>query len=288
MKPRGFRPSELVPPVTTIEIQPSANAAGWHNQNITIVLTAKDNEGGSGVREVDYDFFDKNDPVYTRADTAVIPYSEERKRVFIYWSVDNEGNDEKDHRIELKLDKTPPVIGASLSPKPNSSGWNNSKVTVTFNATDNLSGIKKVTRPVSVIKEGANQMINGEAIDMADNKATATVTLNIDKTPPKVSINATPGILWPADGRMADVTVNGNATDKLSGIDSVIFKVKDEYGKCEPILTSFGSTIKLEASRRPADRKGRTYTIIATATDKAGNKTSASTTVTCPHKKNMR
>lgn len=38
-------------------------------------------------------------------------------------------------------DTTPPSSSASLSPAPNSNGWNNSNVTVTINATDAGSGV---------------------------------------------------------------------------------------------------------------------------------------------------
>ena len=67
---------------------------------------------------------------------------------------------------------------------------------------------------------------------------------------------------------MVDVAINGDATDNLSGVESLTFKVTDEYGKVQPTLTDFGSTIKLEASRDGNDKDGRIYTVSATAKDK--------------------
>jgi hypothetical protein len=81
---------------------------------------------------------------------------------------------------------------------------------------------------------------------------------------------------------MVDVKISGEAKD-VSGIDKVEFKVVDEYGKCQPVISGFGATIKLEASREGSDKDGRVYTISVTAYDKAGNKAIATTTVTCPH-----
>ncbi len=220
---------------------------------------------------------------YVNADTLTFTYSKEGKNTLIYWARDKEGNQEKDHRIELRLDKTPPDITSTINPQPNASGWHNSDVTVTFNSTDKLSGVKSVTQPITVTTEGLSQIIKGEAVDIADNKSTTQMTLNIDKTPPSVIINASPSVLWPADNKMVDVTISGEAEDNLSGIESLTFVVKDEYGKCQPIITSFGSTIKLKASRDGNDKDGRIYTISATAKDKAGNESTVSTVVTVPH-----
>ena len=49
----------------------------------------------------------------------------------------------------VKIDKTPPVITATLSPPPNANGWNKEDVTTTFSALDVLSSIKAVTNPIT-------------------------------------------------------------------------------------------------------------------------------------------
>jgi hypothetical protein len=207
-KPSGIRPKETIPPVTTIDIQPPANAAGWHNKDVTITITATDNESGSGVQEIYYEF----------------PY------------------------ISAQSQR---VIGAEAV--------------------------------ISFSNEGVN-MLRYVAYDNERNSSGQQVTeLHIDKTPPTVTLTAEPSILWPSNNTMVEVTINGEAKDKLSGIASVTFKVIDEYGKVQPVIRGFGSTIKLEASRKEDDSDGRTYTITATAEDKAGNIATATATVTVPH-----
>ncbi|TBR18801.1 hypothetical protein EPO66_01145 [bacterium] len=283
-KPTGMRPRETIPPTIQIDIQPQPNSAGWHNSDITITLTAQDNEGGSGVEEIYYEFpYISAKDHYTNNDRIEIPFSEEGKNLFRYGAHDKERNTTGQQSTELRLDKTPPILTPSVSPKPNASGWNNTDVTITFNAIDKLSGVKNATSPVTIITEGTNQLVTGEAIDIADNKSSTSVSLNIDKTPPKVTLTATPNILWSPDNKMVDVVIKGEATDSLSGIDSLTFKVTDEYGKVQPTLTGFNSTIKLEASRNGDDKDGRTYTITATAKDKAGNESMATAIVTVPH-----
>lgn len=107
--------------------------------------------------------------------------------------------------------------------------------------------------------------------------------IDADKTPPTVTISATPDKLWPPNGKMVDVTISGWAADNLSGVASVEFTVTDEYGKVEPVITGFNTTIALESSREETDKDGRQYTITAIATDRAGNKSTASTVVTILH-----
>ena len=165
----------------------------------------------------------------------------------------------------------------------NTFGWNNSDVTVTFNGSDSLSGIKSVTNPFTITTEGTNQVITAEATDYADNKAITSTNLNIDKTKPTVTISATPNTLWPPNNKMVNVAIAGSAADTLSGVISKTFTVEDEYNLVEPVISDYNTTIKLEASRQGNDKDGRVYTISVTTKDKADNQTTNSTTVICPH-----
>ena len=82
---------------------------------------------------------------------------------------------------------------------------------------------------------------------------------------------------------MADVLINGSAADYGSDVASVMISVTDEYGVYNMTGLAFGSTVQLEAWREGTDKDGRHYTITAVVTDKAGNQSSASTTVLVPH-----
>jgi uncharacterized repeat protein (TIGR01451 family) len=273
-----------VPPTTLLSATPLANDAGWNNSDVTIHLTATDNEGGSGVKEIHYNLTGTQTEEFTISfDAAQLSISAEGATNLIYWAVDNLGNIESQKSLEIKIDKTPPAITSATSPKPNSYGWNNTDVTVTFTATDALSGVASITQPITSTTEGANQYIGSEAIDLAGNRATTFVTLNIDKTLPTVNITVNPDTLWPSNNKMVDITIGGSAEDSLSNIASTIFTVDDEYNKVEPAIAGFGSVIQLEASRKGSDKDGRVYTISVTTKDRANNQISASTTVICPH-----
>jgi WD40 repeat protein len=129
----------------------------------------------------------------------------------------------KDHRkavrVVLKWDKTPPVIVAKITPEPNSAGWNNSDVVVSFECTDALSGMASCTpgEPVSLTQEGKGQVVKAVAVDNAGNKAEREVVVNLDKTRPEIVLGAPLGTLGIENWYRSDVTVPYTATDTLSG-----------------------------------------------------------------------
>ena len=207
------------------------------------------------------------------------------------------------------VDLTPPVASATLSPSANSNGWNNSTpVTVTLSATDNGgSGVNELrywvnTGPTTVVagptatlqfsNEGQSTLFD-RALDNAGNiSALVSQPVNIDLTPPVLTISADPLRLWPPNGNMDTVSVSGAITDNLSGVDpsTAAFAVQDEYGTDQPsgpVSLASGGTysfqIQLQASRQRSDRDGRQYTITVGAKDLAGNYGSASTVVTVAH-----
>ena len=139
----------------------------------------------------------------------------------------------------------------ALNPPPNANGWNNGPVTAHFTCTDPISGIATCPPDQTIAAEGANQTVTGSATNRAgNNPASATVTVNIDKTPPTIAAVATP----PANAsgwNRTDVTVSFTCNDALSGIAS-----------CPPPTTV------------SAETAGQTIT--GTATDQAGNTATAS------------
>lgn len=113
--------------------------------------------------------------------------------------------------------------------------------------------------------------------------AVEAIRLVTDTAPPQIVINPTPSILWPANGRLVPVTINGSATDTESGVASVSFTITDEYGQPYEQVTDFGQTVQLQASRMGNDRDGRVYTVTVRAADHAGNDATATASIVCPH-----
>jgi FG-GAP-like repeat len=113
-----------------------------------------------------------------------------------------------------------------------------------------------------------------------------------DAIPPRVTVAARPTVLWPPNGKTISVVVSGMVTDAGSGVDptSVRFAVRDQYRRVQPtggvsIAADghYAAVVPLVASRRGDDRDGRTYTIVVSAHDRAGNPGSARIVVIVPH-----
>jgi hypothetical protein len=120
--------------------------------------------------------------------------------------------------VTIQRDATPPTIAGSASPAANARGWNNSAVTVSFACTDATSGIAGCTAR-QILGEGANQAANGTATDNVGNTAATSVTgINIDLTPPTVSVT---GVTDGAIYTLGSVPAAGcTTTDALSGVQT--------------------------------------------------------------------
>jgi hypothetical protein len=119
----------------------------------------------------------------------------------------------------IGIDLGPPAITGTISPAPNAAGWNNSNVTVSFTCSDKTSGVASCPSPILLTNEGANQVVSGTVTDKAGNKATTSVTVNLDKTPPVISGTINP----PPDAghwNSPPVTVSFGCSDQLSGVAS--------------------------------------------------------------------
>src|SRR2546428_2556513 len=92
----------------------------------------------------------------------------------------------------LGTDNDPPTITAVATPSANAAGWNRTDVQVTFACSDKGSGIASCPPPRLVTTEGPGQVVTGRATDNAGNPATASVTLNIDKTAPTIAASLQP------------------------------------------------------------------------------------------------
>ncbi len=195
---------DKTPPSIDPKISPDPNRNGWNNSDVTVSFECKDDRS---------DIDTCTSPVHltTEVTGTVIPGH----------AKDNADNS-ADTSIMVNIDKTPPTITPSAVPAPNSFGWNNTDVTVTFTCTDNIggSGIDTCPEPLTLTTDGRH-VITVTAHDKAGNTGDETVTVNIDKTKPVItpSISPSPN----ANGwSNTDVTVTFTCTDNTggSGIDT--------------------------------------------------------------------
>ena len=117
----------------------------------------------------------------------------------------------------LNIDLTQPVVSAGQVPVPNTYGWNNTDVTVSFECLDDLSGIAGCPGSIAYSAEGIDISTSVRAWDLAGNYRDGAVSdINIDKTPP-VSTAALSGI-YNNGYYGGTVAVTITSTDTLSGV----------------------------------------------------------------------
>jgi len=191
----------VLPTITAFNA-PQPDTAGWNNTAVTVTFTC-------------------SDPVFAVTScTSPVTVSAQGAKQVVMGTATNAAGFSGTVQVTVNIDTTPPVISAAASPSPNAAGWNNSNVMVTFMCSDSLSGITNCTAPTTVSTEGGNQVITGVATDLAGNIATAAVTVNLDKTPPGVSVTS------PMSGSTigqssSSISVSGSDADSLSGVAGV-------------------------------------------------------------------
>lgn len=237
----------------------------WVTKPIAIHLTAS---GGSGSLITYYTL--NNGTAQTG---NIIRITENGIYTVSFWSVDQVGNVEIAHAVTVKLDQTIPTVTAKLTPAANSYGWNNATVTVSFEATDNPSGVATVSDSITVNTEGSGQQLTGTATDNAGNIASVTAIVNLDTTAPVIS-NLTPN-----NGTIINntqPTINAVLSDALSGIDTAAIKLYlDSVAVTGLTMTS--DSISYTPSSSLANGS---HTVMLKIYDNAGNYASKSTTFT--------
>lgn len=266
---------------TTVQLTGDKGVESWYRSDVLVELTAVDNEGGLGV---DYIMYRLDDGDWEQYNTSIVASTEGHHQVEFY-SADNDENFETVKTVSFDIDKTLPEISSTVTTNGGtyvSNTWVNTDVAVLFSCTDVLSGVEKVSDPILFSEDGQNQLATGECEDKAGNKATVSVGgINIDKISPVITINATPQVLWPPNGKMIKLNITGRVED-ISAV-SKTFMVEDEYGLIAPKLTDFDQFIQLEAKRNGSDLDGRVYIIKVQATDAAGNTAENEVHVIVPH-----
>lgn len=235
---------DKTPPSLKAATSPALNAAGWSSVDVTVSFTCQD--ALSGIASCPA-------PQVVTAEGAGLRATGE--------VIDLAGN----HAVAgvtVNIDRTPPVLTAVASPAANARGWNKSDVTVSFQASDALSGLDEVSPPEVVTGEGAGLTAFGSATDRAGNQATATFTAHIDRTPPTIAITSPePGLVR----RVPRVSVSGTATDE-TGLFAVQVDGVDA-GDASP----WQAEVALDAEGP--------HSVVARAEDMAGNTTTAAVDV---------
>src|SRR5206468_1893347 len=165
-----------------------------------------------------------------------------------------------------------------------------SSVTVSWSVTDPESGIASSSgcNTTTLAADTAGTIATCKATNSIGLSSSVPVTVKIDKTLPVINGMPTACVIWPPNQKLVTVATVA-ATDALSGLTSfnVAVTSNEPLDPKKPGIVITGVGLQPRTVQLPADRLGRDsdriYSITATATDAAGNETTAKSTCTVPH-----
>ena len=111
-----------------------------------------------------------------------------------------------------------------------------------------------------------------------------------DTTPPTLSVTLSPAVVWPPNHKLVAINAAINVsddTDPNPAVRLVSITCNEPIDPAADIAdAAFGTydrQFSLRADRTGQRKEGRVYTVTYSATDAAGNRTTATATVTIPH-----
>lgn len=185
-KRKGISIDALAPTVEAGLMCTGAN--GWCRSTATVMLTATDQVGLSGIRDVRYIVNNGAEQLAGVRQSFNVPLSSTGTAIVQAYAIDRAGNRGATNTFTIKYDAIAPSVSAIVSPLPNAAGWHRAPVTVHFDAEDTNDGsgadIASITPDVMVSTETAGQQVVGQAKDKAGNVGSTSTTVKLDMTKP--------------------------------------------------------------------------------------------------------
>jgi hypothetical protein len=160
--------TDTTPPRITAKLLGTAGAEGWWVTNVTIQWSATDPESGIAKR--------------TGCGKGKLT-AETTGKTLTCTARNNAGLVSK-RTVTVKVDKTAPSVAANPDRGPDANGWYNHPVTVSYTATDGISGIASCDGPRQYGgPDGTNLNVSGGCSDHAGHRSVAGYTFQYDATP---------------------------------------------------------------------------------------------------------
>lgn len=227
-------PTDSSPPVITPTITGTLGNNGWYTSDVTVSWSVTDPESAISSS--------------TGCTTSII--NSDTAGTTLTCTATSAGGTSL-QSVTIKRDATAPTITGAPTTSPNANGWYNSDVTVSYTASDSLSGLVSPPSNTVISTEGSSQSTSQTVTDLAGNSETATVTgIKLDKTAPTI---------------IAPSSITAISTASIS--PSLGSPTVNDNLDLSPIVTN-----NAPVTFAP----GTTTTVTWTATDHAGNAASAS------------
>ncbi|BCJ49595.1 hypothetical protein Asp14428_10700 [Actinoplanes sp. NBRC 14428] len=234
-------------PVVTASVDATRSADGWFNAPVTIHYTCSD---------------ELSTVTTCPADTRILSDGTDQRITGI--ATDKAGNTGT-ATVVVNLDQVAPSVSATVVGDANADGWYTTTPTIHYTCADEGSGIAECPADRKVTTDGVGQRITGTAVDRAGSTATATVTLNVDRTAPAITATVLGDVN--ADGwYRTSPTVHFTCADEDAGVRT-----------CPADVTVDGEGAGLEVTGTAVDRAGNTSTtVVAVNVDRTAPQITAS------------
>jgi hypothetical protein len=167
-------------------------------------------------------------------------------------------------------------------------------------ATDNVDGVEPAVVGGDVVNGNVAgiYVVTYDKTDSSGNAAKQVTRVVIvrgahpnpeqDTIPPQLLLSATPTTLWPANGKMVEVTVTMIASDDVdpNPVVTLVGTTLSGGSQSEDVEVLSDGLIRLRA-KNDASETNRTYKLTYRATDDNGNWAEESITITVPHDKSQ-
>lgn len=215
------------PPSTTAFYSGTSGGGGWWRSSVGVTLSGSDATSGVATTSGAVDSVSQPGSIFT--------VSGDGTHSVTYSSTDVAGNTEATNTDSLKIDTTAPSTSVSVSGTGGGGGWYTSDATLTFTASDALSGVDQsycstdggapvAGNPCIVASDGAHT-VQYYSTDVAGNQETSkSVSVKVDQTAPvtTASVSGTAGDNgWWRSG----VSVTLARSDASSGIDTTEYRL---------------------------------------------------------------
>jgi hypothetical protein len=185
-------------------------------------------------------------------------------------------------------DPTPPTITARVEGLEGGNGWYVGDVTVRWDVSDPQSTVEaEGCEPTTIAADTAGTTLTCAATSDGGT-ASSSVTIRRDATAPTLTCLPTPAVLWPPNGKLVPVAVDVEVQDETSGPDGfVLDAVTATGGDASNDVVGFELGQPDVAGWLRAERSGReqsrTYRLVYTGRDAAGNVARCTAVVLVPH-----
>jgi len=230
---------DTTPPVTEIYLDGTWGWNGWFVSDVLVTLEATD---PSGIMVTWYTFDEGATVLFYTG-----PFWVSENTTFYYGSVDTIGYGEIPNYIEIKIDKTLPTTEIFLSGMEGMNSWYVSDVFVSFEATDDLSGVlvtyytydgEEIFFPIEPFLIEESTTFYYGSVDFAGNMETKMITIEIYKSPSAITdkiieelenLDVPPGAQKEVDKALVDLQValeKFNEERFYSGIHEIFNAIK--------------------------------------------------------------